>query len=77
MSEKWKRSFVCKEQRLKALEQLDKESMLSVTNNLKVGKSTVHEWRKTEKRLKIFEPNLKGIKHWHIVAFYKNLETNW
>lgn len=73
MSEKWKRSFVCKEQRLKALEQLDKESMLSVTTNLRVGKSTVHS-AKTENCLKIFEPKLKGIKQWHIVAFYKNLE---
>lgn len=54
MSEKWKRSFVSKEQRLKALEQLDKESMLSVTTNLKVGKSTVHEWRKNRKALEDF-----------------------
>lgn len=44
MSEKWKRTFACKF-RLEALERLDKsESVLSVGNDFKVGKSTVYDW---------------------------------
>lgn len=55
MSTKRKRTFVTMEQRLQALERLDKgESVQSVCRDLMVGKSTVNDWRRNRKSIESF-----------------------
>uniref|UniRef100_A0A1B6JVI3 HTH CENPB-type domain-containing protein n=1 Tax=Homalodisca liturata TaxID=320908 RepID=A0A1B6JVI3_9HEMI len=55
MSEMRKRKYKSMEQRLQALERLDKgESVQSICKDLNVGKSTVNDWRRNRKSIEGF-----------------------
>lgn len=48
---KWKRNFVFIKKRLNALGRLDKHKFItSVANNRNLGKNTMHDWRKNNRK---------------------------